>query len=772
MERESSTNRISRWDSKNNQLAPLTEKQKASIIELNTYNKRPVPKKFQNMLLQQKEEPSRQEEKLSEISGLEWGGRKVENAQQFFSWFTQVQAQMEQDQEYTYREHRNELDEYCTKCDVILEQIQHLLGALEELQGKYTFVLTQTRALHDACEQSIQEQALLTSHAEGITERLTYFTSLETIKHKMNGTKISVSGESFVPLLTRIDECISYMEKNAHFKESSVYLIRFKQCLNQAIGMLKQLVVRILKNATDQTSSHIQKQENAQETSYTAMYGKFKTQAFRVKNIMEQVEQKRGNQKEYESFIQDCQNYYFECREQIIHPFVATTVQKLVKQHTRNHCTLFRSGCSFLVHVCQDEYQLYFDFFTKKSNGLDLLLEGFCNTLYESFRPLIIYMTYMETLAELCNILKVEMLEDHVSRKGDQLSAFEVVVSQLLEDVQERLVYRAQTYIRNDIENYKPAAGDLAYPDKLMMETGNAAEKSDDEKESRSYPTVAMVDQQAMWYPTVRRTLVCLSKLYNCISKSTFEGLAQEALSICIKTLKAAAKSINDRKGAINGSLFFIKHLLILREQIAPFDVDFAVKEVALDFSKMKTAAFGLFSKGTRLLSLSTNNAILEFLLEGVPQLTEYCLDSKKEVDTELKNICEEFISTAVDSFVSPLTSFLDKIDTLAKLAEEEGKEKGHLISQQPFARPENVRKIVSEAYMMLKSKLPGIMESMSLYLASKETEYILFKPIKTKVLKVCRQLSRLVDENYSSEDQKIIGCPSQEQVSLLMAFH
>ena len=32
---------------------------------------------------------------------------------------------------------------------------------------------------------------------------------------------------------------------------------------------------------------------------------------------------------------------------------------------------------------------------------------------------------------------------------------------------------------------------------------------------------------------------------------------------------------------------------------------------------------------------------------------------------------------------------------------------------------------------MMLKSKLPGVMESMSLYLASKETEYILFKPIK-----------------------------------------
>lgn len=59
-----------------------------------------------------------------------------------------------------------------------------------------------------------------------------------------------------------------------------------------------------------------------------------------------------------------------------------------------------------------------------------------------------------------------------------------------------------------------------------------------------------------------------------------------------------------------------------------------------------------------------------------------------KEVDTELKNICEQFISTAVDAFVNPLGSFLDKIDTLAKLAEEEGKEKRQLISQQPFAKP------------------------------------------------------------------------------------
>ena len=42
-------------------------------------------------------------------------------------------------------------------------------------------------------------------------------------------------------------------------------------------------------------------------------------------------------------------------------------------------------------------------------------------------------------------------------------------MQQLLQDTQERLVYRTNIYIETNIIGYVPASGDLAYPEKLLM---------------------------------------------------------------------------------------------------------------------------------------------------------------------------------------------------------------------------------------------------------------------------------------------------------------
>jgi hypothetical protein len=68
-----------------------------------------------------------------------------------------------------------------------------------------------------------------------------------------------------------------------------------------------------------------------------------------------------------------------------------------------------------------------------------------------------------------------------------QLAAFRRVAGQMLQDVQERLVYRASVYIRSDILGYVPCGGDLAYPEKLEMMEAIAEQMAAQEEERRGH---------------------------------------------------------------------------------------------------------------------------------------------------------------------------------------------------------------------------------------------------------------------------------------------
>lgn len=68
--------------------------------------------------------------------------------------------------------------------------------------------------------------------------------------------------------------------------------------------------------------------------------------------------------------------------------------------------------------------------------------------------------------------------------------------------------------------------------------------------------------------------------------------------------------------------------------------------------------------------------------------------------------------------------------DVIVNMNNEEG---GRQVSLrlQPFASPEKVHDVVMETYRRLKKRKLEVQRSMTLYLANRDTEYILFKPIK-----------------------------------------
>ena len=62
------------------------------------------------------------------------------------------------------RDYCSHLKEYSLQCSVMIDQLSSSLHSLHDMSDKHQLVSEKTQALHDACEQLVQEQVM---RAEG-----------------------------------------------------------------------------------------------------------------------------------------------------------------------------------------------------------------------------------------------------------------------------------------------------------------------------------------------------------------------------------------------------------------------------------------------------------------------------------------------------------------------------------------------------------------------------------------------------------------------------
>ena len=254
-----------------------------------------------------------------------------------------------------------------------------------------------------------------------------------------------------------------------------------------------------------------------------------------------------------------------------------------------------------------------------------------------------------------------------------------------------------------------------------------------------------------------------LPSLYRNVS----QGVSLEAVSACVSSLSKAASAIVS--GPRHAALFQIKHLLILREQLAPFQMESSLKEMTLDWSNLKDAAYGLVQKRAYLFSLNSNNALLQFIVDGTPQVTEHIMDSKRDVDKELKKVCEQLIISNTLDLIGSLMSLLSRMDKILTMNETENNVKPIVLKNQPFATPEKIGECVSQVFHDIRSRLPTLQVDLHLYLANRDTEFILLKPVRLNVLRNFSHLSSIVTANYSQDDTIIANCPSPDELNMMM---
>lgn len=546
-------------------------------------------------------------------------------------------------------------------CERLSDTTSQLLDHLLCLKKMYEFAVSKTSYVHSTCGELLDQEKELVIVVEAIKEQLSYFHELDNLGKKLGSPSILTLDESLIPALSRLNDCANFFQTHSNYEESAYFLGRLKELEDNILIFIKNHVVDCIQKACKQALPGPGENLSSGDNVFTLFYAKFQATSQRIKSLASIIEHKSLSSSEYMAYIKDCHEAFFRARETLIVPVLTAAIDEMVAQHGKSYCLLTKNTCQMLVHICKDEFTLYSQFFTKPSGLLIEFLDSLCAQLYNTLRPIIIHINHLETLSELCCIVKQEVIEDFTLTQGNELVPFGRTMGQLLEDVQERLVYRTNVYVQENIVHYSPAPGDLAYPEKLtMMESiaecvvsaqspltrsdslssitstfsdisfhtrAEALNKSRMKVKSRS-----PADIHGMWYPTVRRTIMCLTKLYRSLDRPTFLGLAQDVVGACLKSLQNAAAEISKQKTSIDGYLFSIKHLLILREQIAPFKIECTVREVEIDFSKIQTAAFNLMNNSKDIFSLRSTNGFLHFLFEVPVSIFSTFLTSRNSI--------------------------------------------------------------------------------------------------------------------------------------------
>lgn len=493
------------------------------------------------------------------------------------------------------------------------------------------------------------------------------------------------------------------------------------------------------------------------------------------------------------SLYSDCEECFFEQRKRLLEPSVAAHVKSL--GDVKNMIALARLGSAYVLRVCQLERQLYEHFFPLEPSDGDespvllTALRGVCDMVYTELRPQILQEDDLDKLVYLIEVLKTEILGDEVPRRGFAGKAFAPSAVRAIADAQERIIYRAEVFMRDEIRGFVPSSEHLDYPKRILqhqrqtslasinapnLDGGSSTENGKQQELAKN--DIRSVGIYATWYPPVERTLRLLSMLYRCVDGEVFAGVAQEAVAICVQSVGSAAARIAamDRPNSEDhAQLFLVWQLLMTREQISPFDVEMSYTEHELDFFELRS-----------LLGSVIRGQLSARSLASPPAIREKVVDSKRELDHRVRGACESFILKTTRLLLDPILSFLAKCNALPAPARGIPRPElgpGEVPPTPPkapfetlkansgsFAHPKRLRETWRTVNEAVTKELPPVVERMKIYISKAASRAVLLRPIRANIAEAATELLSALQLRYTLDERETIGIDGEEVGKLL----
>lgn len=393
---------------------------------------------------------------------------------------------------------------------------------------------------------------------------------------------------------------------------------------------------------------------------------------------------------------------------------------------------------------------------TYYDDDFQTFLDVLCNNLHRTIRRALISMIDLDTLCQIVSVLREER---SLANSSPVTMAVARSLGRVIVDAQERLIFCANGMLSKEVVRFKATPMDLDYPDKLRR----WKEKKDEPKNPISNGNPSSIEDDALklqmqiyesWFPPIRSVLKVLSKIFRVVEPKVFEDIALLGIQSCAKSLKEGSLYIEKKSGQLHCDLFLVKHLLILREQLSPFDMQLRSVERQLDFSDAgKAVSRFLANRNRRLFSMTTENALVTLLREGV-HTREASIDSKRDLEDALRSACNAFIEHTSASLAGAVITLIDQYKSITSTEAP--------LHSHSFLSSDYVKAVFTRTLDRLEPQLGEVVTQMSLYMENSATRGILLKPVIKKILRLLEESKRVVslcnaeDKSSWTDDIKV----------------
>ncbi|CAI4433747.1 BDM_1a_G0016460.mRNA.1.CDS.1 [Saccharomyces cerevisiae] len=621
----------------------------------------------------------------------------------------------------TYLDQLNiKIDEY----KVVLDQTRQVNDQLDSSIKKFRKISQDTGAFIEETKTIYEKQSKLSNLTESIPKALHYFEVLDPIMRRLNHatSPAIVKKSSFTTMLATIDESLRFLDENSDLKDAAAYRIKFKQCLIRACELISHFLTNLLKQ-TNQEILDKTKNKNSltglpSTTRDAFLYSKFYTIADTFKTQVSEIV-KRSNEKAYNkyhdelnSILYECFNHYFQTRLRLLTPVIWSHIDEIVvKDKDQGLVKFIQDGKVYFQQLCADEYKLFVEFFPEKECRFKInqWFLQLCEPLYDSFRVRVLKETDICTLCDSVTLFAPyyefeEGSEEYVKQFTD--IQYDKLFEPIVQKVQARLILRVQIYVQQNILSYRPTRdvfmiSNRRRKSKTSLQGGNEdATTSDDNPDpllesylssfkNRSILPISpndaddkcidseestdKISQLQTYYPPLLKTLALLSKIYEMINSVVFDDLAHHVVHDCIVSLRNAYDMViksSAGKSDFNNldiSLAYLKNLLMLRDSIQNFNIQYTVNETYLDFSGVEGFFKSLKENGRNVLKKTKSSSILTLARELVPKVVNNMVDARTELISELRNVIKDFTESTSLELIDDTLDINSDEDLLSK---------------------------------------------------------------------------------------------------------